>query len=255
VKNNLSRRRSIAYVSSMGTTQLHLRSPWIMAFWSLMFPGLGHLLLSKYLRGYLLLAWEIVINIQAHVNEAMFFSFIGKYEIAKNLLDIRWLLLYVPMYLFAIGDSYRTCVDINNNYILAARDETEFNIFKMNAIEINSLDKKSPWAAAAWSLLMPGTGQLAIHRIASAFFILIWWVIIVYYSNLLPAIHYTFIGDFSQATSAINIQWFLNIPSIYFFAIYDAYINTVEINKLFDWEQSKFLNRDYQYEFFKMPSK
>lgn len=252
--NNPSARRNIAYVSSLGTTQLHLRSPWVIAFWSLMFPGLGHLLLSKYLRGFLLFIWEVYINWEAHINLGILYSFTGRFEEARHVLDIRWTLLYIPTYLFAVWDSYRTTVDLNNQCKLAAREDAQITPYKMDAIEINYLDKKSPWSSVIWSFLVPGSGQLSIHRIITAFFILIWWIMIVQQSKLLPAIHLTFLGDFSQATSVVDAQWVMNVPSVYFFAIYDAYINTVESNKLFNWEQAKFLKRDYQHRSFRMPS-
>ena len=247
-------RRYMAYISSIGTTQLHLRNPWVMAGWSGMFPGFGHLLMSKYLRGYLLFFWEVYVNFNAHINDAIFYSFTGEFDMAKNVLDKNWMLLYISTYLFAVWDSYRTCVDLNNNYILASREDAEINMFKMDAIEINYFDKKPPWTSVAWSTIMPGSGQLSIHRILSAFFILIWWMVIVHYSKVLPAIHYTFLGDFKQASFVLDKQWFLNIPSLYWFALIDAYTNTVEGNKLFDWEQSKFLNRNYQKKYFYMPS-
>lgn len=164
------------------------------------------------------------------------------------------MLMYIPTFLFAIWDSYRTTVDLNNQYILAAREDAGIKPFKMDAIGINYLDKKSPWSSVVWSSIMPGAGQLSIHRIVIAFFILIWWIAIVYYSRLLPAIHYTLLGDFEQAKSVLNVQWTLNIPSIYMFTIYDSLINTIESNKLFDWEQSKFLKRNYQKSSFQMPS-
>lgn len=247
-------RRYIAHVSSFGTTQLHLRSPIVIALWSAMFPGIGHLLLSKYIRGFLLFLWEVFVNNNGHINLAFLYSFTGRFDMAKQVLDTRWMLLYLPTLFFAVWDSYRTTVDLNNQYILAAREDTEVKPFKMDAIEINYLDKRSPWSSAVWSLLMPGMGQLSIHRIITAFFILIWWIAIVYYSNLLPAVHHTFMGNFQLARAVLDPQWALNIPSIYFFTSYDAYINTVESNKLFEWEQSKFLKRDYQNSYFRMPS-
>lgn len=253
-KNYTEARRYKAYVSSLGTTQLHLRSPIVIAFWSAMFPGFGHLLLSKYLRGYLLFFWEVYVNIQAHINVAIFYSFTGKFELAKSSLDIRWMLMYIPTFIFAIWDSYRTTVDLNNQYELAAREDAGIKPFKIDAIEINYLDKKSPWSSFVWSLFMPGAGQLAIHRIVMAFFILIWWIAIVYFSKILPAIHNTLLGNFAQAKAILNVQWTLNIPSIYVFTIYDAYINTVESNKLFDSEQSEFLKRNYQNSSFPIPS-
>lgn len=252
-KNYSSARRYIAYISSLGTTQLHLRSPSFIAFWSAMFPGFGHMLLSKYLRGYLLFIWEVYVNIQAHINVAIFYSFTGQFELAKKSLDIRWMLMYIPTFLFAIWDSYRTTVDLNNQYILAAREDAGIKPLKIDAIEINYLDKKSPWSSVVWSGIMPGAGQLSIHRIAIAFFILIWWIAIVYYSKILPSIHYTLLGSFEQAKSVLNVQWTLNIPSIYMFTIYDSLINTIESNKLFEWEQSKFLKRNYQDSSFQMP--
>ena len=253
--NNAVARRYRAYVGSLGTTQLHLRNPWVIAFWSAMFPGFGHLLLSKYLRGYLLFLWEVYVNINSHINLAILYSFTGNFDMAKNVLDKNWTLMYIPTFLFAIWDSYRTTVDLNNMYILAVREDAEIPTFKMDVIEINYLDKKAPWSSVLWSTIMPGAGQLSIHRIASAFFILIWWIVVIYYSKVLPGIHFTLVGDFLQAKAILNQQWFMNIPSLYFFALYDAYINTVESNKLFEWEQSKFLIKNYQNKFFNMPSR
>lgn len=250
-----SARRTIAYVSVLGTTQLHLRNPFIIACWSVLFPGLGHLLLSKYIRGFLLFIWEVIINFKAHINLLILYSFIGDFDRAKEVVDIQWMMLYIPTYIFAIWDSYRTTVDINHNYMLAAREDGEIKLFNISAMEFNYLDKRNPWVSVSWSLLVPGCGQLYLHRIITAFFIIVWWIVICYYSKLLPSIHYTLLGDFQQAKEVLNMHWFLNIPSVYFFAMYDAYINTVENNKLYDWEQSKFLKRDYQNLKFIMPFK
>lgn len=173
---------------------------------------------------------------------------------AKEVLDTRWMLLYMSTYLFAIWDSYRTTVDLNQVYILAAREDAEIKPFKMGAVEINYLDKRKPWVAVVWSFLMPGAGQLYIHRIVTATFVISWFVIIIYLSNALPAIHHTMLGQFDMAKSVVDKHWFLNIHSVYFFAIYDAYVNTVENNKLYDWEQAKFLKRNYQPMEFHMPS-
>lgn len=246
-------RREIALVSAIGTTQLHLRNPYVVAWWSAAFPGLGHLLLSKYFRGFLLFIWEIVVNIKAHVNLAILYSFTGKFDLAKEVLDKRWLLLYCSLYVFAIWDSFRTTIDINNNYLLAVREDAEIKPFKLSALEFNYLDKRTPWVSALWSLLMPGAGQLYINRIVTSAFTLFWWIVIIYYSSILPAIHFSLSGYFEQAKEIVNPHWLLNVSSIYLFSMYDAYINTVENNKLFDWEQSKFLKRYYQNENFIIP--
>ena len=248
-------RRYAAYVSTLGITQLHLRNPFVVAWWSLAFPGLGHLLLSKYLRGYLLFLWELFVNVNAHINLAILYSFTGRFQMAKDVLDINWVLLYIPTYIFSVWDAYRTTVDLNQQYILAAREDAEVKVFNMSPIEINYLDKRTPWNAAIWSVMMPGLGQVLIHRIPTALFIIIGFIAIAQQSKLLPAFHYTLLGQFEYAKSIINPQWFLNIPSVYLFAVYDAYANTVSNNMLFDWEQSKFLNKNYQNKNFNMPFK
>jgi hypothetical protein len=250
-----SARWAVAYISLLGITQLHLRNPFVVAAWSLVFPGTGHLLLSKYLQGFLLFIWEVFVNYKAHINLLILYSFIGDFEKAKAVVDIRWMSLYVPTYIFAIWDSYRTTIDLNHAYMLAAREDAEIKPFKISEIEINYLDKRIPWVATVWSFLVPGAGQLYLHRLITAFFLVIWWIIICYNSKLLPAFHYTLLGDFKQVKSALDMHWALNIPSVYFFAMYDAYANTVENNKLFDWEQAKFLKRDYQDSNFIMPFK
>jgi len=192
-ESNSSVRRNVAYVSTLGITQLHLRNPFAIAFWSAAFPGLGHLLLSKYLRGYLLFLWELFVNVNAHINLAILYSFTGRFQMAKDVLDINWVLLYIPTFIFSVWDAYRTTVDLNQQYILAAREDAEVKVFNMNAIEINYLDKRIPWNAAIWSAMMPGLGQVLIHRIPTALFIIIASIGVAQMSKLVPALHYTLI--------------------------------------------------------------
>lgn len=239
-------KRHKAYVSLFGTTQLHLRNPYIIAWWSAALPGFGHLLLSKNITGLLLFIWEVYTNIHANINVAMVYSFTGRLEEAKSILDTRWALLYIPVYLFAVWDSYRTTIDINKVYLLAEHQNEPFDIFKMGALEVNYLDKRSPLVAVMWSILMPGSGQLYIHRIIIGFFSLIWVVVFFYQSQFLPAIHFLFLGDIPSSTSVLNIEWLLFLPSIYGFSAYDAYVNTIENNKLYDREQADFLSQNYQ---------
>nr|WP_091585089.1 hypothetical protein [Alteribacillus bidgolensis] len=235
-----------AHVSAIGTTQMHLRNPYIIAWWSAAFPGFGHLLLAKYLRGYSLFIWEILINNMAHLNHAIVFSFTGNIEMAKEVLDPRWILLYIPVYLFGIWDSYRTTVDMNKVFILAERENADFSSFTIGALGINYLDKRRPLMAVIWSLFTPGLGQLYIHRVLTAFFILSFVIVFVYSSKILIAVHYLFIGEIGQATQVLDPQWFLFIPSYIGFGVYDSYVNTVENNKLFESEQRKFLKNNYQ---------
>lgn len=252
--NDNTTRRYKAHVSTVGTTQLHLRSPYIIAWWSAAFPGFGHLLLSKYLRGYSLIIWEVLVNNMSHLNQAIIYSFTGEFDMAKEILEPRWLLLYLPVYIFGIWDSYRTTVDMNKVFILAERENANFNSYVIGALEINYLDKRRPVMAIIWSFFTPGLGQLYIHRVVTAIFIMILMIVFVYFSNVLIAVHYLFLGEISQATAAINPQWFLYMPSQIGFAVYDAYVNTVENNNLFESEQRKFLQKNYQQYRVKIPA-
>ncbi|WP_430787605.1 hypothetical protein VBD025_16900 [Virgibacillus flavescens] len=241
-------KRYVAHVSVFGTTQIHLRNPFVIAWWSAAFPGCGHLLLSKYLRGYLLFIWEVIVNLQANLNQGIVYSFQGNFDKAIEVLDARWLLLYMPVYLFAIWDSYRTTVDLNKVYILASDEEHYFNSFSIGALEINYLDKRNPLVAAMWSVFVPGLGQLYIHRIMTAFFVIIWAVVFFYYSRVFEGITYLLQGNIQQSTEVLKdqVKWLLFIPSVYGFAIYDSYMNTVENNKLFEKVQRRFLLDNYQ---------
>lgn len=250
--NDNTARRYRALVSVLGTTQIHLRSPSIIAWWSAAFPGFGHLLLSKYLRGFVLFIWEVVVNLNAHVNLAMIYSFQGEIEKAKEVLDTRWLLIYIPVYIFGIWDSHRTTVDLNKIFIMADREEHRFNSFSIGAMEINYLDKRNPVMAIVWSLFVPGLGQLYIHRIITAFFVILWAVVFFYYSHGLEAISLLFLGDIQASTSVLHPEWFLFFPSLYGFAVYDAYANTVENNKLYDKEQRGFFRDHYQSPIFRI---
>lgn len=252
--NNNTARRYIAHVSQAGTTQLHLRNPLTIAWWSLAFPGFGHLLLSKYLRGMALFLWEMTINLNANINEAIIYSFQGEFEQATAALDPRWLMLYLPTYLFATWDSYRTAIDLNKLTLLAERENHRFNSFILGPLEINYLDKRKPLTALVWSLIMPGLGQLYIHRIITATFVLIWMIVICYFSHFIEGMNLILMGEIQKATNIFNKEWLLFLPSIYGFAIYDAYVNTVENNKLFIREQRNYLKDTYQIPNFRMNS-
>lgn len=246
-------RRQRARVSILGTTQLHLRNPMIIALWSAIFPGCGHFLLSKYLVGIILFIWEVIINLESHMNLAIYYTFTGSFDLAKTVLNKDWLLLYIPTYLFAIWDSYRSTLDINHQFVLAAHEDAPVAPFIIHTMGLNHLDKGSPWVSAIWSLLSPGVGQMVTRRLVIAFFLIGWWIVVVYQSKLLPSIHFTVMGQFELAKETLNKQWVLNVPSIFLFGVYDAYVHTVEGNKLFEWEQARFLRHEFQNRLFQMP--
>ncbi len=238
--------KKLSHMSIYGTTQIHLRNPYVIALWSVVFPGFGHLLLNKYLRGFSLVLWELVINQMIKLNSAMVYSFIGEIDKAKEVLDVRYMHMYIPVYLFAIWDSYRSTVDMNHIYLLNEKDAAPVEKTVIKPFEINYLDKRKPIAAFLWSMTIPGVGQLYIHRIFSAFFTLVMTVVLMHFSHFIEGFHYLLLGDIQKSKSVLNMQWLLYLPSFYFFTIYDSYMNAVENNKLYDAEQKRHLRKYYQ---------
>ncbi|WP_207708793.1 hypothetical protein [Heliobacterium mobile] len=190
---------------------------------------------------------------ESKLNLAILYSFTGQFSLAKETVNIRWLLLYAGVFVYALWDSYRSTVDLNKFTILAQREQSPIVPFKMDAIEINYFDKRNPWVAVAWSVFMPGLGHLYTHRLPTGFFVLVWWIAITYFSHLMEGVHYTAMGAFEQVKIIVDPQWLIFMPSIYCFAIYDSFVHTVEYNKLFEYEQAQFLRLKYQSKNFKLP--
>ncbi|MCX7710863.1 MAG: hypothetical protein N2484_13580 [Clostridia bacterium] len=246
-------RRPLGTFSSYTPNFLSYRNPVVNAWWSAAFPGFGHIAMCIYVKGFLLMAWEFYINLEANINLAIFYSFTGDFDLARNVLNKRWVFLYIPVYIYTIWDTYRTTIDLNKFYILSIRANTMVTPFSASTLSISFLDRRTPWLAAFWSALTPGMGQLYNQKIPSGFIILVAWIAVVYMSNILTAIQLCFVGLLSESIRVLNIQWLLFIPSMYGFNIWNAYAGAVELNKLFEMEQQLFLESFYQSKDFKMP--
>jgi TM2 domain-containing membrane protein YozV len=239
-------RRYNSFTTAYNTNLMYLKNPWVVAWWSAAFPGFGHLNLGCYLKGFLLVFWEIVINNNAEINKAMVYSFNGQFEVAKEVLNPRWLLLYIPVYIYAIWDSFRKTIDLNKHCLLAESENAPITIFKMNGLALNVLEKRPPSLALVWSLLFPGLGHLYLNRLPSGFFFVVCCIIISYCSHLVDASLYTIVGSLEQAQAVLDQQWFIYYPSMYCFAAYEAYKIAIEQNKLYEKEQFRFLRKNVQ---------
>ncbi|BBW96136.1 MULTISPECIES: hypothetical protein [Geobacillus] len=246
-------RRKRAYLSQFTTTNLHLRHPLVVAFFSFSFPGFGNLMLHRYATAFILIVWELFINTKAHVNAGILYSLLGDFEKAKAVLDERWLMFYVAIYIYGIWDSYRGAVDMNKLYLLADREDAPIPPLRMGGWDINYLDKRKPWLALAWSVLAPGLGHLYVHKVIAGLFLFGFTIIVSYFARLPEAIIYTLTGRFDEAVRIVNMQWALYLPSIYSFVFYDAYVSAVEYNKLFEKELSNYLRRRCQPKPFRWP--
>lgn len=79
--------------------------------WSIAFPGFGQLLNRKYIKGVLLIALEIIINLQSNLNKIIQSSFTGDIGGAISETDYQWLMFYPCVYMFGIWDAYRDADD------------------------------------------------------------------------------------------------------------------------------------------------
>jgi hypothetical protein len=253
LKKNPPSRRQRAHLSQFSTTILQNKNPWVVAFFSFSYPGFGHLILHRYVAGFILILWETYINGIAKVNLGILYSLLGDFDKAMEVLDERWFILYVGIYMFGIWDGYRSTVDLNKQYILADREDAPIPANVMGPFDLNFLDKRKPWVAVAWSALFPGLGHLYIHKVIVGFFIFGYTVVIMYFGMVPQGIHLTMIGDFDTAKDVLHMQWVLYIPSIFFFILYDAYASTVDYNILFEKEMAKYLRSNYQKKEFEFP--
>jgi hypothetical protein len=247
------KRHVYAYMDSYTINFIHPRNPWINAWWSAAFPGLGHLMLCKYLVAFSFIFWEVVINYLAGINSAIYYSMIGDIDHAIEAINKKWFLLYIGVYVFAIWDSYTRTIQLNKRYKLIHKKGYDLVVTNISGLELNVLTRRQPIHAIIWSLLVPGFGHLYINRIITSTVFIIWFVILTYFSNVLPAIHYSMALNFQAAKDCIDIQWFLYFPSLYAYVAYDAYINTVEYNKIYDREQANYLQTEYQDKEFDFP--
>ncbi|HWP96907.1 MAG TPA: hypothetical protein VN426_08640 [Syntrophomonadaceae bacterium] len=247
-------RRPKGIVNPISINFIHLRTPWVIAWWSASYLGYAYVSLGSYIKGFILIFLEAFINVNSKLNLGILYTFTGRFEMAKHAVDINWLLLYVPIYIFSIWGGHQIAVDLNKYSVLADREGSSMIPFAISSSEVAFLDKRKPWMAVALSLLAPGLGHLYTHRIPTSFYTLTWWMIIAYMGHLFQCIHLTVVGNFAGASAMADPEWLIFLPSIYTFSVYDSYVNTVAYNQLFDQEQQRFIIDNYQSPRFPMPT-
>lgn len=224
-----------------------------MIWWSAAFPGFGHLLLSRYIEAVPFITLEIFLNVTGNLNAAMVYSFTGHLDKAAQVAGFHLILLYIPLYLFGIWDSYHKAVASNKVCLLAFRHHDPPAHSGKNRLHNHKIQKRNPRVVALWSFFFPGLGHFSMSRKISALILLILWTGLIYFSNLFTGMELILAGRIRQATTAFNLEWLMFMPSIYFFALYDAYRLAVEHNRRLDREQSQFLKSNYQHGDFEMP--
>ncbi|TWD99370.1 hypothetical protein FB550_1075 [Neobacillus bataviensis] len=224
------------------------KHPWVVAWWSAAIPGFGHIHLGLWLKGLILMSGEIIINLYGNVNLIIIYSFTGQFDrLNEGLINYNYIFLYGALYIFGIWDAYRVSVDINKVSYLESKQEVRvFRCYDVSSLDLNYLDKRNPWIAAFWSAVFIGIGHLYNHKLLNGFILLTWGFVAAIQTNLPYIIIYTLTGQFERINEVIDYRWFLFFPSIYFFAIYDAYSSAVGYNRLFKEEQQYYLNSRFK---------
>jgi TM2 domain-containing membrane protein YozV len=246
-------RRPKGALTTLGAVGSHLRIPWVNAWWSAALPGFGHMLISSHFKAFVLIIWEFIINNAAHLNLAIIFSFTGRFQEAREIIDHRWLLLYSAVYVYSVWDSYSETIEQNKYYILAEREDAPLSPAKISALDFSFAKKKRPVLAILWSFLTPGLGHLYAKKIMEGFFLMTIMIIIAYMSHLCEAMRYSFLGDFDSVRLIVDYQWLLYAPSLFGYSAYASYAGVVELNKYCDAEQARFLKKNYMNAEFTMP--
>lgn len=239
-------RRHLAKNGVFGITQLKRQNPYMVAWWSAVFPGFGHYLINQYTRATLLTLFEVVINSLAHINEAMVYSFCGQFELAKSVLEPRWAFGYLTVYLIAIGDCFRSAFYQKKLYSLALLNHQPIQDVHLSASEIQYLERKNPYLGAVYSFFFPGLGQLYNHRFGLAFYAMLWWWVYLALSGLHESLLTLLLGDLHQSTSLLHPHWLLFMPSVIGGSIYHSFRTTRDHNRLFRTEQRYYLMHRYR---------
>ncbi|MEK3883202.1 hypothetical protein [Paenibacillus sp. PL2-23] len=238
-------RRPRAVLSGSGITHIQWHNPFLIAWWSASFPGFGHLILNQYIRGTLLTLTEVIVNTLAHINESMIYTFCGRFEAARDILDPRWAFPYLLIYMLAIWDSYRSALQNNKHVLLAELENARLKPFLLGRMEVHYMERKSPIKAALFSLAFPGFGQLYVHRILLGFYAMVWWFIYLGLSNVYIAGLRLLYGETAASTLILHPHWLLFMPSVIGGSIYHAFATTIEHNRLFRIEQTQYFREKY----------
>jgi TM2 domain-containing membrane protein YozV len=237
---------SLARMSVFGITYLQKQSPLMIAWWSAVFPGFGHFFLNHYLRATFLALSEVFINTFAHINDAMIYSFCGKFELAQSVVQPKWAFGYLIIYLISIWDSYRLATYQNKIYDLTYLKNIQIPNVGIFPSEVQFLDRKKPSVGAIYSFLFPGLGQLYAHRFGLSFYTMIWWWIYLFLSRLHESLLQLVLGNLHASSLILQPHWLLFMPSVMGGAIYHAYTTVIEHNKLYRISQRQYLTNRYR---------
>ncbi len=90
---------------------------------------------------------------------------------------------------------------------------------------------QSPYAAMLWSLVLPGFGQLYNKDYVIGFVLLVLEFLVNLKSDLNITLLYSFMGNLQASHQSVDYGWGLFYPSIYGFAIWQAFNSAKASNR------------------------
>lgn len=89
------------------------KSPLAALLWSIAIPGFGQYYNKNYILGSVLIAWEVFINLNAHINEAIYYTFRWNLQAAHDVANLTWGLYYPSVFCFSIWQAYNKSMKMN----------------------------------------------------------------------------------------------------------------------------------------------
>lgn len=243
-KDSVRTRYPILRMSMLGITYSSVPRPVMVAWWSAAFPGFGHFIINQYARGVLFTLSEMLINRLSRLNDAIVYTFCGRFDDAAAVLDANLAFGYATIYLFAIWDSYRGARYQGCLRSLSAREQPIRRML-IHPMEVQYIERKKPLTGFYYSLLFPGLGQLYNQRFCLGFYIMFWWWVHIGMSHALAACVELAYGSAARSTGMLSQHWIMFMPSVIGGSAYHAYRGTIEQNKLFREEQRTYLKKTY----------
>lgn len=232
-------------VTGVSINFLRLNNVYMTIWWGMAFPGFGQWFQGRYFYGLILIVWEFFINIQSNINTAILYTMLGRFDAARNVIDQRWFLCYIAIYIYAVWDSYHVGIDLNRRMMIAEREKQQLSTYRLTTLSIELVEFRDPRIAAMWSLLVPGAGHFWMQRKLLAVFFMIIWTLTIIQAHVPQGVQYALVGDFTGSTRIVNPEWLFFVPSLYLFACYDSYVSTLRMNEFYIEELNENLGRTW----------
>ncbi|MDC3412931.1 hypothetical protein [Terrihalobacillus insolitus] len=109
------------------------RIPWVGIFWSVLFPGLGHLYAHQLLQGLTLILFTVVITAITQLGDLVLLTLTTQFE-KIQYVNYQWLMFLPSFYFFSIYDAYSHINSLNN---LFKEEQTHFLVNKYGQKNLN----------------------------------------------------------------------------------------------------------------------